>query len=124
MAENKSEPSEEPLRTHRILRTGTSMAWMGAIFAAVVLAGLIVFIAQNSGQVHITFLAFHARFALGLALLIAALVGGVLVLVLGSLRMLQLRRVASHHSEEDQQRFAARRRRPRAARRGAKTPSS
>jgi uncharacterized integral membrane protein len=91
----------EPVRTHRIARSGTSFAWTTAFIGAVALAALIVFIAENSSAVHVSFLGMHAKIALGLALLLAALIGGVLVLIVGSLRIRELRRTASRHSEQD-----------------------
>jgi uncharacterized integral membrane protein len=94
-----SAPAEP--HTHRIGRSGSSIAWSGAIFGAAVLAALIIFIAQNSTAVHIRFLGLHARIQLGLALLVAGLGGGVVVLVIGGLRIYSLRRAATRHSAED-----------------------
>ena len=62
--------------------------------AAVFLTALIVFIAQNSNRVSITFLAWHWHFALGLALLAAGVAGAVVVLLAGTYRMIELRRGA------------------------------
>ncbi|HVB07039.1 MAG TPA: lipopolysaccharide assembly protein LapA domain-containing protein [Acidimicrobiales bacterium] len=86
---------------HRIEKSGSGAAWVGAGAGAVVLAALIVFIAENAKAVHVTFLFLHAQLDLGLALLIAALVGAVLVLIIGTVRILVLRRLAKRHGVED-----------------------
>jgi uncharacterized integral membrane protein len=57
-----------------------------------VLIALVVFIAQNSNDVPIHFLGFAGHFPLALALLIAAAAGAVVALILGTLRIIQLRR--------------------------------
>jgi uncharacterized integral membrane protein len=58
----------------------------------VLLLLLIIFIAQNTQSVQVSFLAWDGRAPLAVSLLIASLVGIVLALVAGSLRILQLRR--------------------------------
>jgi uncharacterized integral membrane protein len=65
-----------------------------ACVAAVALLALIVFITQNLHPVEVSFLAWHGQFPLVVAVLAAALIGSVLTLVLGSTRILQLRRTA------------------------------
>lgn len=59
--------------------------------AVVFLALLVVFVAENSGSVKVSFLGAHAHISLALALLIAALVGAAVALLAGSARILQLR---------------------------------
>ncbi len=53
---------------------------------------LIIFIAENSGSVTVSFLGAHGKISLGLAMLIAAVVGAVVTLLVGTTRILQLRR--------------------------------
>jgi uncharacterized integral membrane protein len=53
-----------------------------------------VFITQNLHLVDVSFLGWHGQFPLVAALLAAALIGSVLTLILGSTRILQLRRTA------------------------------
>jgi uncharacterized integral membrane protein len=62
--------------------------------AAIALLVLIVFITQNLHPVEVSFLVWHGQFPLAVALLSAALIGSVLALILGSTRILQLRRTA------------------------------
>jgi len=75
-------------------RTRAGTAWVLACAAAVTLLALIVFITQNLHPAEVSFLWWHGRFPLAVALLAATLVGAVLTLVLGSTRILQLRRTA------------------------------
>ena len=55
---------------------------------------LIVFILQNQQPVRILFLGLDGTVALGMALLIAAVAGGVLVAAAGAARIIQLRSTA------------------------------
>jgi uncharacterized integral membrane protein len=78
---------KDPLR-----RSRTSGAWTAVIVAAVVLVLLVVFIVQNTQDVHISFLGWDGTVPLAVALLIAAVAGVVLTAVVGTLRIWQLRR--------------------------------
>jgi uncharacterized integral membrane protein len=68
--------------------------------AAVVLLALIVFITQNLHPVEVSFLGWHGQFPLVVAVLAAAFIGSVLTLILGSTRILQLRRTATRSGRE------------------------
>jgi uncharacterized integral membrane protein len=70
------------------------MLWTAVAVGLVVLAAILIFIAQNSARVRVHFLTADGELPLGVALLFAALLGAILVLAIGSVRMLQLRRVA------------------------------
>ena len=73
-------------------RSRTSSAWFAVVALAVLLLLLIVFIAQNTQDVEVSFLGWDGRAPLAVSLLIATLVGIALAVVAGSLRILQLRR--------------------------------
>jgi uncharacterized integral membrane protein len=75
-------------------RTRAGTAWVLACVAAVALLALIVFITQNLHPVEVSFLGWHGQFPLVVVVLAAALVGCVLTLILGSTRIVQLRRTA------------------------------
>src|SRR4051794_34590368 len=75
-------------------RTRAGTAWVLACAGAVALLALIVFITQNLHLVEVSFLGWHGQFPLVVALLSAALIGSVLTVILGSTRILQLRRPA------------------------------
>jgi uncharacterized integral membrane protein len=74
--------------------TRTSRAWWTLGAGVVVLLLMIVFIAQNSDHVAVHFLWVKGHLALGVALLLAAILGAATVLLLGAARILQLRRQA------------------------------
>ena len=78
---------KDPLRGSR-----TSGAWLAVTLLAVLLLVLIVFVAQNTQDVEVSFLGWNGQAPLAVALLIAALVGIAIALVAGTLRILQLRR--------------------------------
>jgi uncharacterized integral membrane protein len=77
--------------------TRAGIAWVGACIAAVAVLVLIIFIAQNVHSVEVSFVTLHGRFPLAVALLAAALAGSVITLVLGSTRIVQLRRTARRY---------------------------
>jgi uncharacterized integral membrane protein len=71
--------------------TRTSAAWVATGVALVLLILLIVFILQNSTKVEVQFLGMSGTIPLGMALLIAAVGGGVVVAIAGVARVTQLR---------------------------------
>ena len=80
-------PGKDPLR-----RSRTSGAWVGVVAAGVLLLLLVVFIAQNTQDAHLSFLWWDGDAPLSVALLVAAVIGIALTAVVGTLRILQLRR--------------------------------
>ena len=81
-----------PPRRHDPLRSSrTGRAWVGVVALGVVLVLLIVFIAQNTNSVTVSFLGWDGNTPLAVALLIAAAAGLFLAAVAGSLRIFQLR---------------------------------
>ena len=75
---------KDPLR-----RSRTSSAWFAILALAGLLLVLIVFIAQNTQKVEISFLGWNGRAPLAVSLLAATLVGILLSVVAGSMRILQ-----------------------------------
>ena len=82
-------PGATPVR-----RSRSGGLWVGLILSALVLLLLLVFILQNGAPVQISFFAFHGTLPVGVALLLAAILGILLVAIPGSVRILQLRRAA------------------------------
>lgn len=78
---------KDPLR-----RSRTSGAWVAVVGLGALLVLLVVFIAQNTQQVHVSFLAWDGETSLAVTLLIAAVTGIALTAVAGTLRIWQLRR--------------------------------
>jgi len=87
-------PGAASSRPAGVPRTRAGAAWVAICAAAVVFLALIIFIAQNTASTQITFLGLHGSLPLAAALLAAALAGAGLVLVIGTTRIAQLRRLA------------------------------
>jgi uncharacterized integral membrane protein len=90
------------LPQHTIEPTRTSMVWTMVGMGVVLLVAILVFILQNGQRVRVRFLMVNGTLPLGVALLLAALLGALLVLVAGAARVLQLRVVARRHRLTDQ----------------------
>lgn len=84
----QAEPAPPPQRTV------FSGLYIGLVLAALVLVLLLIFILQNDAPVDIHFLWFSGRLPSGVALLLAAILGVLLVAIPGSGRIMQLRRAA------------------------------
>lgn len=70
----------------------------------VALVVILIFVAQNSSSVRIHFLMMEGSMPLGVALLLAALLGALLMLAIGTVRILQLRRLARRPHLADRRR--------------------
>lgn len=75
-----------------VRRTRISGTWVAVVVAAVVLVFLLVFILQNQAGVTVRFLGAEGTMPLGVAMLFAAIAGALLVALIGTARILQLRR--------------------------------
>src|SRR5689334_4389300 len=72
--------------------------WIILISAAFVLLLLLVFILQNGQPAEVSFLGAHGTLPMGVALLLAAVFGVLLVALPGTVRILQLRSAGRHAS--------------------------
>ena len=99
-------PVAPALPQHRIKRTRTSGIWVAVGFFAVLLLLLLIFILQNGTQVSVSYLGLHGRLPLGVALLLSAVCGVLLVVLAGAARISQLRTVARRHRRADAKRVA------------------
>ena len=77
--------------------TRTSAVWTAVVAGLVFLTVVLVFILQNLQDVDVRFFTARWRIPLGLDLLLAAVLGGLVVVMAGAVRLLQLRRVARRH---------------------------
>lgn len=84
-------PDAGPATEVPLTRAGA--AWVGLSAAAVVAVLLIIFLVQNTHQVQVNFLGMSTSTSLALMLLIAAVSGIFITAVLGTARMVQLRRI-------------------------------
>ena len=72
-----------------------ALAWTATVAVLVLLGLLIVFILQNQERVSVQYFGLAGSVPLGIALSIAAVVGGLLVAVTGAIRIVQLRTAAA-----------------------------
>jgi uncharacterized integral membrane protein len=91
------DPTPKPEATENQLRSRTATIWTIVVVFLAVLVVLLVFLLQNSQTVHLKFLGIHGSLSLAVAMLLSAVIGGVLVALAGGARILQLRRL-THHS--------------------------
>jgi uncharacterized integral membrane protein len=74
--------------------TKTSAVWSALVPGFLILLVLLIFIAQNTESAEFAFLGWHWSLPLGVAILAAAVCGGLLTVAAGTARILQLRRAA------------------------------
>lgn len=95
-----AEPAPLPPQ-HQLARTRTGGLWVAAISAAVVILLLLIFILQNGEQVEVALFGANPNLPLGVALLLAAVLGALIVALVGTARVVQLRHVAKRHRSAD-----------------------
>ena len=83
-------PATDPAA--KLTRAGA--LWTSLIAGFLILIVLLVFITQNTETSSFTFLAWHWSLPLGVAMLMAAIGGGLITVTVGTARILQLRRAA------------------------------
>jgi putative membrane protein len=86
--------SQTPVDTEpeAIPSTRASRAWVRVLPVLVVLVVILVFVVQNHHDVKVSFFSASGTLPLSVALIGSAVLGGLLVLALGSVRIFQLRR--------------------------------
>jgi uncharacterized integral membrane protein len=75
--------------------------WVAAVLSAIVLLLLLIFILENGQRVSISYFGAHGHLPLGVALLLAAVLGILLVVIPGTWRIMQLRITARRHRRLD-----------------------
>ena len=80
-------PSENPLRA-----SSTSRLWVSVVALVILLLLLVVFVAQNTRRVEISFLGWSAHPSLAVAVLAAVVAGMAIAVTAGTLRLWQLHR--------------------------------
>jgi uncharacterized integral membrane protein len=88
-SETGVQPSESP---EAIASTRSSRAWIRLLPVLIVLAVILVFVFQNPKDVKVSIFTFSGTLPLSVALLGAVILGALMTLALGSVRILQLRR--------------------------------
>ncbi len=90
-----------PLPRHKIRRTRISGLWVALGFFAVILLLLLIFILQNGTRVDISYMGAHGHLPLGVALLLSAVCGVLLVIAAAAARISQLRASARRDRRAD-----------------------
>ncbi|MEZ0341550.1 lipopolysaccharide assembly LapA domain-containing protein [Mycobacterium sp. pV006] len=75
-------------------RTRAAALWTALTLGFLILIVLLIFIAQNTESTEFAFLGWHWSLPLGVAILFAAVAGGLITVAVGAVRMFQLRRAA------------------------------
>ncbi len=86
-------PAAEP----GVKYTRTAGLWTALAGGFLVLIVLLIFIAQNTAPTPFAFLGWHWSLPLGVAILLAAVSGGLITVLVGTARMYQLRRAAKRN---------------------------
>jgi len=74
--------------------TRAGALWTSLILGFLILIVLLIFITQNTASTPFTFLSWHWNLPLGVAILLAAVCGGLITALVSAARMFQLRRAA------------------------------
>jgi uncharacterized integral membrane protein len=104
-----ADPSQTPPYTH----TRASGFWAAVVVGLIVLLILIIFILENGQRASVSFMGAHGHLPQGVALLLAAVIGGLFVVLAGAARILQLRNRA--RVQKGTRHTTKRRRRPKTA---------
>jgi putative membrane protein len=86
-----SSPTTKATRRRVLKSTRTSWAWGTLVLGVILGIALVDFLAQNTRSVRIEFFSVSGQIPIAVALLVAALAGGAIVLIVGAARMGQLR---------------------------------
>ncbi|MGN9768463.1 LapA family protein [Micromonospora sp. SD12] len=78
-------------RMPRVQRSRMGGLWVASVLFAVVLLLLLIFVLQNGQRAEVSFLGAHGTLPIGVALLLAAVFGVLLVALPGTARIMQLR---------------------------------
>ncbi len=101
-ADSGSGSRQEPAADYSVERTRTGSVFIASGVGLVVALLMIVFILQNTQRQAFEFLWIDFTLPAGVAVLLAAIAGGLVVASLGFLRVLQLRRETRRHRHEQQ----------------------
>lgn len=71
--------------------TRAAVIWTFTVVAILVLIALVIFMMQNQVQATVTFLGMQGQMALGIAMLLAAVGGALVVAIVAAVRIIQLR---------------------------------
>lgn len=87
-------PGEQPLPKSAVHFTRAAALWSALIAGFVILILLLVFILQNTASTTVHFFGWDWNLPVGVAILLAAVSGGLVTVLAGTARIVQLRRAA------------------------------
>jgi uncharacterized integral membrane protein len=87
-------PDTTPPPESAVKFTRTASVWTSLTAGFLILIVLLIFIVQNIDPAQITFLGWTGTLPLGVAILLAAVSGGLITVLVGTARIYQLRRAA------------------------------
>jgi uncharacterized integral membrane protein len=92
-------PASNPVTRppHRLPRSRAGGLWVALVVFALVLLMILIFVLQNGQRSDVYFMGAHGHLPLGVALLLSAIFGVLLVALPTVVRVLQLRLMASRH---------------------------
>ena len=109
-ASGTTQPTQLP--QHVVKRTRIGGVWLASASFAVVLLLLLIFILENGRSVDVAYFGAHGHLPLGVALLLAAVLGILMVVIPGTARIVQLRMTARRHRRTDASRLGASQQQP------------
>jgi uncharacterized integral membrane protein len=108
-SQTPASPSQPPAKPAPAAKDGAKSAepaikftragalWAALIAGFLILIVLLIFITQNTASASFQFFVWHWSLPLGVAILLAAVGGGLLTVAVGTARIYQLRRMAKKH---------------------------
>ncbi|MFF2555231.1 lipopolysaccharide assembly LapA domain-containing protein [Nocardia sp. NPDC058058] len=95
-----AEPAPKPVR---IRRTRAGSVWVGLTAGGIFLVVLLIFVVQNTESFRFGFLGWHFDMPVGVAILVAACAGLLVMAMAGGVRIIQLRQQFTRVSRANQQ---------------------
>jgi uncharacterized integral membrane protein len=91
-------PAEKTPKEPAVGFTRAGALWTFLILGFLILIVLLIFITQNTASAAFQFFTWHWTLPLGVAILLAAVGGGLITVTVGTARIFQLRRTAKKHA--------------------------
>lgn len=89
---NKKSKKKNKDKDQKVQGSTAGSTWVALIIGALLLILLLVFILQNQQSVQLQLFVWEMNFPIGIGVLIAAIVGALIMALVGGVRIIQLRR--------------------------------
>ncbi len=90
---------EDHSNAHPMDHSRVGATWIGLTVFTLILLLLLIFIIQNSASVKIHYFGASGAIGFGVAMLLAAVAGSIMTLLIGSIRIIQLKLSSKHRKE-------------------------